>query len=95
MPTYKIAHIRKQGQDIIIVPLETRFHNVPAAEKASFQRALQRCAIQHGLKGPVCLVWEHGRRFYYINLSQPWKTFCKTLAMAYVFRNINKKMTCS
>ena len=94
MPTYKIAHIRKQGQDIIIVPLESRFHNQPADKKESTRIALQRCAAQHKLSGTVCLVWEHGKRFYAIAPKQ-WRSFFQSVTMGYVCRNINKKITCS
>jgi len=93
MPEYRIAHIREQGQDMIIVPLESRFLNRPAAEKESFRLALQRCAAQHRLKGTDCLVWNYGRRFYFL-APPPWRLFFKGLSMAAVNRNINKKITC-
>ena len=60
MAEYRIAHIREQGQDMIIVPLESRFHNQPADKKESTRAALQQCAAQNKLGGTVCLVWEYG-----------------------------------
>ncbi len=93
MAAYEIAHIREQGQDIIIVPLKNQFHFEPSNKKEAFRQALQRCAANAGLKGTVCLVWNHGGRFHSI-APQEWHPFFKGIDMLHVSTNINRKLTC-
>lgn len=93
MADFRIAHIRQQGQDIIIVPMDSQFQFRTQEQKAAAKVALQRCATAAGLAGTVCLVWTYGRNFYFI-APQPWHPFFKSLNMAAVARNINKRLTC-
>jgi len=93
--TYRIAHIREQGQDMVIVPLEGgKFHNRPHEEKMQVRDALQACSEDAGLAGEVCLVWTYGRRFYFI-APEPWHAFFRSLTMVHVRRNLNKKLACT
>lgn len=92
--TYRIAHIREQGQDMVIVPLDgARFHGLTPQRKGQVKAALQRCSRSAGLAGEVCLVWTHARRFNFI-APRPWHPFFRRLSMAAVQRIINKKLTC-
>lgn len=90
---FKIAHLKEQGQDIIIVPLESSFGYKSTQQKNSITNALQLCASGAHLRGTVVPVWEQGNNFNFI-APQPWHPFFKGLSMQVVMQNVNKQLTC-
>jgi hypothetical protein len=91
--TYKIAHIHKDGQDIIIFPLDS-LDSLNNMERAAICDSLQFFASDAGLKGIVCLVWQSGGLFKF--LAPPaWHTFFGSIDMAFVHTNLNRTLTCS
>ncbi|MDH1068459.1 hypothetical protein N5B96_02960 [Acinetobacter johnsonii] len=90
---FKIAHLREQGQDMIIVPLENNFEHKTSSEQSDFIDALQHYASSAGLAGTVVPVWQHGRSMKFI-APQPWHPFFKSLSWNVVIRNLNKELTC-
>jgi hypothetical protein len=94
MPTYDIAHIREQGVDLIIVPLQASFRSKSRSAKNEIRSYLQECATSAGLAGTVVPVWEaSGGRMGF--LSPPkWHSFFKRINLAIVAANINRKLTC-
>mgnify|MGYP001550179294 CR=1 FL=1 len=91
--TYKIAHINRQGQDIIIVPLES-IDSLNHMERCVIGDALQFFATDAGLKGNVCLVWQTGDIFKYLAPSL-WYSFFGSIDMDFVKANLNRTLTCS
>lgn len=51
MSMYQIAHLRKQGQDMIIVPLESTFGRQTNADQERTVLYPLRCAASAGLAG--------------------------------------------
>ncbi len=92
--TYEVAHIREQGQDMIIIPVSNSVNNMSNAKQNELKLSLQLYAQNAGLAGEVCLVWESNRHFYYL-APQPWHPFFRGMNMHFVALNINKKLTCS
>jgi hypothetical protein len=91
MPRFDIAHIREQGQDIIIVPLESSFgHQSDLSQRQSIAE-LQSHAIGAKLAGTVVPVWESSGRMMFI-APQPWHPYFKSLTMAAVGMMINKEL---
>jgi hypothetical protein len=94
MASYEVAHIREQGQDIIIIPLERSFGRKTKHEQEEVCAALQLCASDAGLAGSVVPVWEEaGGRMGFL-APKPWHTFFKSMSLVAVAANINKKLTC-
>lgn len=93
MATYKIAHLSEQGQDIIIAPLESNFHNASDEEQNQFIEYLQACATSAGLAGTVVPAWLYGGRVYFIAPTL-WHPFFKSLSWNDILININKELTC-
>ncbi len=89
--TYEVAHIREQGQDIIIIPVSNSVHRMSNFKQNELRDSLQYCASDAGLAGEVCLVWEFGRRLYFL-APQPWRPFFSNMNMNFVAININKKL---
>src|SRR5271167_2173269 len=80
MPRFKVAHLREQGQDMIIIPLEASFGSRPQDEQNSVIDDLQLHSSDAGLKGTVVPVWESGGRLHFI-APRPWHPFFASLSM--------------
>jgi len=88
MPHFRVAHIREQGQDMIIVPVDGNFRFQPDNEQESFMRELQSRANSAGLRGTVAAVWSGGFR-----APRPWHPFFQTLSMQGVLANLNREIS--
>lgn len=91
--TYKIAHIREQGQDMIIIPVNSSINNKTQNQQNELLDSLQYFANDAGLAGTVCLVWEVGGRLNFL-APRPWHGFFSSLNMNFIVQNINKNLTC-
>ncbi|MCJ2009529.1 hypothetical protein [Methylobacterium sp. J-092] len=92
MPSYDIAHINRQGQDIIIVPLDSAFDYKSSNEQAAIESELQRRSIAAGLRGSVVTVWNSGRSMKF-RAPSSWHPFFRSIDMNYVFHNINRSLS--
>lgn len=91
---YEVAHIREQGQEMIIIPVSNSVNNIGSTKQNELKSFLQDSSRSAGLVGEVCLVWEQGRNFYFLAPKQ-WHGFFKSINMRFVAQNINRKLTCS
>ena len=94
MPTFRIAHIHEQGQDMIIIPLEDRFEFLTDEQRAAETVALQRCATAAGLKGTVVPVWHAPGGGFRFLAPTPWHPFFKSIDESMIAANLNKELTC-
>jgi hypothetical protein len=92
--TYEIAHLKEQGQDMIIVPVDSSIGCKSQQQQNQIKDSLQIFAANAGLAGTVCLVWTSGNRFNFL-APRPWHGFFKSIDMRVVAANINKKLTCN
>jgi hypothetical protein len=95
MADFEIAHLHKQGQDIIIVPLNRDFGNKTHADQQSVTGALQACARAAGLRGTVVPVWDGGSCRMMFLAPQLWHSFFSSINLRFVASNINGRLTCS
>jgi hypothetical protein len=93
MSTFKIAHLREQGQDMIIVPLASSFGCKGEAEQHEFISALQLCARSAGLAGIVVPVWREGNGHRFIAPNN-WRNFFRTFPYNAIISSLNKELTC-
>lgn len=89
MPRFEIAHLRQQGQDMIIVPLEESFGSKPSSEQHEIVSELQMRARSAGLAGKVVPVWGNRRRMSFI-APPPWHPFFKSISWGVISANLNK-----
>jgi hypothetical protein len=92
MPKLRIAHLHEQGQNIIVVPLDSNFGHRTSDDKSAIITELQARALGAGLAGTVIPVWETGGRMHFI-APRPWHAFFQSLSIADVVRNINKELS--
>ena len=93
MPKFDIAHIRQQGVDLIIVPLERAFGQKIDQEKMKAIAELQARARAAGLAGTVVPIWETGGGRMGFVAPRPWHPFFRSLSLASVASNINKTLS--
>jgi hypothetical protein len=92
MPHFKVAHLREQGQDMIIVPLDSSFGNKASGDQRQMISELQVHARAAGLAGTVVPVWETGGRMNFI-APQPWHPFLRSLNLRFIWMSINKELS--
>ena len=90
---FRIAHLNEQGQDMVIIPLDSSFSNKSPQQMEVIKNALQECSDSARIKGVVVPVWENNSDFYFIAPPQ-WHPFFKSISMSVVRQNINKELTC-
>jgi hypothetical protein len=91
--TYKIAHLHEQGQDMIIVPLDSSFGSKSLSDQQEFIAALEFAANQAGLAGTAVAIWTSGRNVKFI-APTPWHPFFRSPNIwRLVISNLNKTLT--
>lgn len=95
MAKFEVAHLREQGQDMIIVPLDRSFGFKSNTEQNQVCASIQACATAAGLQGTVVPVWDDGGGRMAFLAPRPWVPFFQGMSLADVAANINRKLTCS
>jgi len=91
---FEVAHIREQGVDLIIIPVDSQFRFKSDNEQEQTTSALQVCATRAGLRGTVVPVWDVGNGRMAFRAPRNWHPFFASLSLATVARNINRELTC-
>jgi hypothetical protein len=89
MQTFKVAHIREQNVNLVIVFVSDAAGRLPDSEKSRLLAALQGCAISAGLAGTVVLVWSGG--FY---CDTRLHAFFRSVPYTDLLASINRQLTC-
>jgi hypothetical protein len=92
MPRFKVAHLREQGQDMVIIPLASDFEHKPDQEQSEIIASLQSHSHGAGLKGTVVPIWESGGRTRFI-APRPWHPFFQSISMQRILASINKEIS--
>lgn len=92
MPSFDAAHVREQGVDLIIVPLNSSFGHKPECEQAELIDAMQLAANSAGLAGTVVPMWNVGSRTAFI-APPNWHPFFRSIGWNEVLANVNKKIS--
>jgi hypothetical protein len=91
--TYQVAHIREQGQQVILIVVDSSFTSLGTTAQKQQYALLQRCASAAGLAGAVALVWITGGRLASYGPT-PWRSFLQGLDPLTLQANINRTLTC-
>ena len=92
MPTYEIAHVKEQGVDLIIVPLESSFGSLTSQDQHEQIANLQAHSRGAGLAGTVVPVWDSGGRMAFIAPTR-WHPFFQSINLQWVAMNINRQLS--
>ena len=93
MARFKVAHLRQQGQNMIVVPLDSQFGYKSSADQQEIISELQIRSRAAGMAGTVVPVWDGGGgRMSYI-APRPWHPFFSSMNLRSVHANINKELS--
>ena len=92
MEQFEIAHIREQGVDLIIVPLDTEFGDQDSEAQQATVVMLQEAAQVAGLAGTVVPIWRVGNSHNFI-APKMWHPFFASLPYNRVIASLNKVLT--
>jgi hypothetical protein len=93
MSQFDVAHIRRDGQDMIIVPLSHDFGLKSSSEQREVVAWLQAAARGARLAGTVVPVWDSGGGRMMFIAPQPWHPFFRSIGLRYVAGQINRRLT--
>jgi hypothetical protein len=91
MPRLQVAHVREQGVDLIIVPLNDQFEYNPPQAQNSAVHEIQARATSAGPRGTVVPVWNNGGRMKFI-APRNWHPFFNGLSLNWVAANLNREL---
>lgn len=91
MPRFKVAHIREQGIDLIITPLDDAFGLKSENDQHAIIEELQMRASSAGLRGTVVPVWNQSGQTRFI-APRNWHAFFRSVSMGFVLQNINREI---
>ena len=89
--TLRVAHIREQGIDMIVVPLNDRFGRLMQSEQDNIIGAIQTKATMSGLAGTVVPVWENNGRMAF-RAPVNWHPFFRSVSLPWVYANLNRQL---
>lgn len=92
MPTLRVAHIRQQGQDMIIAPLDHSFEAKSQDNQDSVISEIEAVAHSAGLRGSAVVVWQSGGRMKFI-APTPWHPFFRSINWRWLMANLNQTLT--
>jgi hypothetical protein len=92
MPTLRIAHVLEQGQNLIIIPLESSFGTNPVPRQQEITAELQMRANAAGLIGTVVPVWDGGQGRMAFLAPIAWHAFFRSINLQWVGVNLNREL---
>lgn len=92
MPTFKIAHVKQQGTDLIIIPLSQDFRYKSDASKISVANELQIRASNAGLAGTVVPVWDNGGSRMAFIAPENYRPFFRSISLGWVAAHLNREL---
>jgi hypothetical protein len=92
MPRFKVAHIKKDGVDLIIIPLESSFGHKSDSDQREIITNLQLHARSAGLAGTVVPVWDGGGGRMGFIAPRNWHPFFTSINLAYVWANVSREI---
>lgn len=92
MPTFKVAHLCEQGQNVLLFPLDKSFGYKAPADQHSILEELEDRAHASGLAGSAAAFWESGGRTHFLG-PKPWQSFLRSISIRNVLANVNKSIS--
>ena len=93
MPSFKVAHVRKDGLDLIIVHMAASFGGRSRAEQQEIVDELQMKAAKAQLAGAVVPVWDAGGGRLSFLAPDSWHPFLKSMTLRAVLKLVNRELS--
>lgn len=92
--TYRVAHVRYQGSDMVLVIVNRSFFYGSGNDQQRWFTAIQQCVRSVKLGGQTLVVTNDNGRFRFYG-PNGWHNFLRTIDMSWVNARVNKTMTCN
>jgi hypothetical protein len=93
MPQFNVAHLREQGQDMLLFALEgSSFHNKSESQQSEILAELQLRANRAGLAGQAAIFWDYGSSGYFRG-PRPWHPFLRSVSTSWVVSQANRTIS--
>lgn len=89
----KIAHFQEQGQYLIVIPLDSSFHDKTASQREATLNALRASVLAAKLEGTVAVVWRSGHNRYFMAPEQ-WHDTLRRMPWHGIISRLNKTLDC-
>jgi hypothetical protein len=89
----KVAHVRQQGVDLVITPLDPDFRYKTPQDQREIVNEIQLRSRSAGLAGTVVPVWDGGGGRMSFIAPQPWHPFFRSLDLRLVWANVNREIS--
>jgi hypothetical protein len=89
VPTLKVAHVRQQGIDLVIAPLNSDFGHKTRHDQEEIVSEIQVRSRSAGLAGTVVPVWDNGGGRMAFIAPNNWHPFFHSLNLSAVWANVN------
>jgi hypothetical protein len=93
MPSLKVAHLRQQGVDLVIAPLNPDFGRKTRRDQQSIIDEIQIRSRSAGLAGTVVPVWDGGSGRMAFMAPSNWQPFFRSLNLRTVWANVNRELS--
>ena len=93
MPKVQVAHVKQQGVDLIIVPLDDDFGRKSDIDRRRAIAELQARSASAGLRGAVVPVWDNGDGCMAFIAPRPWHPFFKSIDLGRVWASVNRELS--
>jgi hypothetical protein len=88
----RVAHIREQNVDLIIVPLDKGFGGQSRAQQEAGIEAIRMSATLANLAGDVIPVWDAGDGRMSFIAPKPYHPYFQSISLEFVFANLNRDL---
>ena len=92
MPSFDVAHIREQGQSMLLFPLNSSFGQKSRSDQYNVLAELEIRANAAGLGGHAAAFWQIGGRTHHVG-PRRWSAFLQSVSMRLVLSNVNHKIS--
>ena len=93
MPILKVAHVRHQGVDLVIAPLNSDFKYKTLQEQRSVINELQVRSRAAGLAGTIVPVWDNGAGRMAFIAPNNWHPYFSSLDLSAVWGSVNREIS--
>jgi len=93
VPHFKVAHIREQGVDLIIIPVDDMFRLKSSTDQNGVRDEFQLRANAAELAGTVVLVWEAGGNLMGFLAPNSFHPYFRSLNLPFVWQNVNRELS--
>ena len=92
MPSFNVAHLREQGQNMLLFALDDSFGNKTQSDQNAVLYDLESRAHAAGLAGKAAIFWRQGGGERFMG-PKPWHPYLRGLSVNDVLRNTNKTLS--